>query len=224
MNYTISIKLNSDTIIGSAESFGSIIDTDIIFDELGLPYIPAKRVKGIMRNAAKDLAGFAEILAIESTFTLENIEKLFGMIGDTRQRDEFCLSNLYLQDYELIVDWLRLLKRQSNLITVQSVLQNFTTLRKQTAMDEEKPGIALKHSLRVSRVLKRDNLFIGSLSLSDDIAKEYESILGLIACYTTSMGTKRNRGFGDIELDITSTQSLKQIMKSKLGAMYDTQN
>lgn len=44
-SYTIEIQLISDAIIGSGEGFGSLIDTDIVFDGLGVPIIPARRIR-----------------------------------------------------------------------------------------------------------------------------------------------------------------------------------
>ena len=35
---TIELKLLSNTLIGSGEGFGAIIDTDVVFDETGIPY------------------------------------------------------------------------------------------------------------------------------------------------------------------------------------------
>lgn len=49
MKYQIKLTTLSDTIIGSAEAYGPIIDNDIVFDENGFPY-SAKRIKGLFRN------------------------------------------------------------------------------------------------------------------------------------------------------------------------------
>jgi CRISPR-associated protein Csx10 len=50
--YLIQIQLLSDTLIGAAEGYGAVIDKDSVFDEVGLPIIPGKRVKGIFREQA----------------------------------------------------------------------------------------------------------------------------------------------------------------------------
>lgn len=44
--FTFNLELLSDTLIGSGEGWGATIDTDVVFDDFGLPYIPARRVKG----------------------------------------------------------------------------------------------------------------------------------------------------------------------------------
>jgi hypothetical protein len=45
--YKLVIKLKSSTLVGSGVGFGAEIDTDIIFDELGLPIF--------LQNASKDV-------------------------------------------------------------------------------------------------------------------------------------------------------------------------
>ena len=42
----ITIKLLSDLCTASGETHNSMVDTDIVYDEYGIPYIPAKRIKG----------------------------------------------------------------------------------------------------------------------------------------------------------------------------------
>ena len=50
MNHKINVKLKSDALIGSGEGFGAIIDTDVVFDEVGIPYIPGRRIKGCLKD------------------------------------------------------------------------------------------------------------------------------------------------------------------------------
>ena len=48
----IKIKLLSDLCTCSGETYNSIVDMDVVYDENGIPYIPAKRIKGCIREAA----------------------------------------------------------------------------------------------------------------------------------------------------------------------------
>lgn len=57
----ITIELLSDICIGSGESYNSVIDTDVTYDDYGLPYIPAKRIKGCIREAGLELKDFFEL-------------------------------------------------------------------------------------------------------------------------------------------------------------------
>ena len=51
MRKKLQIELKSDLCAGSGESLGSLIDTDICYDEYGFPYIPSKRLKGLIKEA-----------------------------------------------------------------------------------------------------------------------------------------------------------------------------
>ena len=57
----IKIELLSDLCTTSGETYNSLVDTDITYDEYGIPYIPAKRMKGCIREAALELVEFGII-------------------------------------------------------------------------------------------------------------------------------------------------------------------
>ena len=50
----IRLTLLSDTLSGSGEGMAGVIDTDSTFDEYGFPFIPAKRIKGIIKETPLD--------------------------------------------------------------------------------------------------------------------------------------------------------------------------
>ena len=47
------IVLKSDMCVGSGDGFSSGIDLDVCYDGDGLPIIPARRIKGCLKDAAK---------------------------------------------------------------------------------------------------------------------------------------------------------------------------
>ena len=51
----LKIVLQSDLCAGNGESIGNTIDTDVCMDAAGLPYIPARRLKGCLKQAAFDI-------------------------------------------------------------------------------------------------------------------------------------------------------------------------
>ena len=94
----LEITLKSDLCVGSGYSYAGIIDSDVCYDDCGLPYIPAKRLKGCMREAA-ELIGISE----------HEIERLFGKGGEHAFNENsekvlsgLILSNAYIMDYEKI--------------------------------------------------------------------------------------------------------------------------
>ncbi len=66
----IRITLKSDLCAGSGYSYAGIVDSDACYDTCGLPYIPAKRLKGCLREAAKMIG-----------ISPEQEERIFGKAG-----------------------------------------------------------------------------------------------------------------------------------------------
>ncbi len=203
--YTIHIELKSDALIGSGEGFGALIESDIVFDDLGIPYIPSKRIKGCLREAACEICHMLKDLGItsfmdltanpkdESDFTILN--DTFGKPGQDKPTPVY-FSNLTIRDYEKEREWLEyLLHQYPSIISREGILSAFTALRQQTAIDET--GIAKEHSLRTIRVIKRGLTFTGEITLKED--GERVRLLSLACLNLGSMGSKRRRGFGEVE-------------------------
>jgi len=218
MRYKVIIKTLSDTIIGSPEAFGPIIDNDIVFDDNGFPYIPAKRIKGLFRNAAKDLLsieGFKKLISLPEEINI--IDKLFGEMGSTEAVPNIIFDNLYIFDREELNQWCDYLKdKYPSFFNYNAVLDYFTDVRHQTAIDPE-TRIAKEHSLRTIRVLSGQNEFSGYITVNYK-NENGEKLLSFISLYLDRMGSKRNRGFGKIEVEILdeSGNSLTNKLREKL--------
>ena len=74
----LKIELLSDTCIGNGNGMGSLIDNDIVHDRYGLPYIPARRLKGLLKSAALEANSvFGDVFAssvIDDIFGKEGIQ------------------------------------------------------------------------------------------------------------------------------------------------------
>ncbi|MDI6714679.1 MAG: RAMP superfamily CRISPR-associated protein [Thermodesulfovibrio sp.] len=207
--YKIKLILESPCLIGSGEGFGAVIDSDIVFDELGIPYIPAKRIKGCLRDSAIEVCEMFSLAKInlfdlseeESENNFRIVTYLFGKPGNDQPAPIY-FSNLTIEDYPNKVKWLKyLMENYKEIITRHSIINQFTEIRQQTAIDE-KTGIAKEHSLRTIRVAKKGLTFIGTI----DIEEEREDLIKLLyfACRNLKyLGTKRNRGFGKVKCDIS---------------------
>lgn len=215
--YNMEIKILSDTLIGSGEGFGAIIDMDIIFDNVGIPFIPAKRVKGLLRDSARKINEIFNHAFRE--YVLPNINELFGDKG----KDYSCpinVSDFYIQEYEKNYKWLEYYLNQAeykNFFTKDLVIDYFTNIRKSTTVDDV--GIAKKHSLRSYRVLSSGPIFTGKINidLDQDDDKKFGKLLALACQNLKSMGTKRNRGLGEIECKlIKDNENLNQTFLKEL--------
>jgi CRISPR-associated protein Csx10 len=204
MPYTLEITLISPLSPGSGEGWAGMIDSDVVFDEYGLPYIPARRIKGILREMAYDVSGALAPLwgASDSVFTDADVLRLFGNRGN-EQPSPLRVENAYLNDYQQTREWLEWAKRYAKaqkpdaapIMTRARVIDAFTHLRQQTAIEN---GIAQKGSLRTSRVLNRHQQFFSRVEISEPNTAD-ETLLALAAGVMRALGGKRNRGLGQVQ-------------------------
>jgi CRISPR-associated protein Csx10 len=195
--YKMALELKSPTLIGSGEGFGAIIDTDIVFDGVGIPFVPAKRIKGCLRDSAQEVQDLFESAHID--FPL-SVEKTFGKPGSDQSAPVY-FSNLTIENYEDNKDWLAyFIEQYPDVLSRDLIVDMFTERRQQTAIDPSK-GVAYDHSLRTIRVVKKGTIFYGMVQIED----EDEAILNTLALACLNfrcMGTKRNRGFGSIDCSL----------------------
>lgn len=187
-SYQIKIILKSDTLVGLGEGYGAIIDSDIVIDEIGLPYIPSKRIKGIMLESAKELNRMLEFFDRQI-----DINKIFGDKGNNS--GVLLLSNFYILEYKNTKEWLKYLTSKNGIVNKQNITKQFTSIRYSTSINCE-TEIAKEHSLRTERVIDKNNVF----SADVEFPKKYENDIALICQNMHRMGTKRTRGFGEIEV------------------------
>ena len=74
--YTLRIKLLSPTLLMSGQ--GDVnTDSTIVHDHYGVPYIPAKRIRGILYESALEVAEMMELSELD-TFTIKDVNILFN--------------------------------------------------------------------------------------------------------------------------------------------------
>lgn len=189
-SFDIKIKTLSPLHLGAGKA-DVIIDAEVVHDEYGMPYFPAKRLKGLLYESALELAEISN----EAWFSVAQLDELFGhgFSGEA----EFALANLYLKDYEeLRSGWQYLNQKYNGLFTCKEVLETYTELRYQTKIDKES-GTADDGTLHNMRVVDAGTVFIGKLELNDD-APVYQQILELAFANLRFAGAKRNRGCGSV--------------------------
>jgi len=190
----LKIKTLSDTLIGSGEGSAKI-DIDVIFDEFGLPYIPSRRIKGILRNSAEEVC---DILGIVDKSL---IEQIFGSRG--KIQGKIRIEMFRIPEYKDLITELKAAKEDNlirNLINKDQIINYFTVIRQQTAIDEN--GVAQEHSLRTIRVIKPDFEFEGEIKEIVPLTDKEKALLYLSILNFRRIGTARNRGFGEIKCEL----------------------
>ena len=84
----INIRLKSDLCAGSGYSYEGTVDSDVCYNENGIPYIPGRRIKGCLREAA-------ELIRLPGT----ELDNIFGKGGSGIQPRIF-IGNAYPKGYE----------------------------------------------------------------------------------------------------------------------------
>ena len=185
VNRVIRMKLFSDLCPASGDGFAGVVDTDVCFEDNGLPYIPGKRLKGCLRECGLD------ILSVHSDY-----ESLFGrLFGQTGQAvpGDLSIGNGRLTGYQEII------KRLPS-IHPSELAEIYTSTRSRTKMENNK---AAPGTLRTVRVLNRVDVF------EFPITVEANSLGFLSMCVKSlrSMGLNRSRGLGEVQCEIVNVEN-----------------
>lgn len=207
LNIELQIKLLSDMHLGSGKADVNL-DADIVYDENGMPYFPAKRLKGLLYESAREILEMSAVSG-KLLFTEEAVENLFGHNTAVRQ-DSSCqmiIHNLYLQDYEQNKNaWDYLTSQYPTILNSQAVLDEYTYIRYQTSIDEV-TGTALEHSLHNLRVLKAGCCFKGTIRIINGDAQA-ELIMAAACKNLHYAGGKRNRGLGKLDCSFPNMEAI----------------
>lgn len=192
--FTLKITALSPLHLGSGQADVNV-DAEIIHDEIGLPYFPAKRLKGLIYESALEVTEM-NIPQWTGDNLRGELNRLFhhGQQGES----QLIIPNLYLDNYEsLKADWNYLQQAYPELFTPTDVLEQYTSLRYQTKIDRE-TGTAADTSLHNMRVVDEGQVFTGKIELLNGSKRQFE-LLALALKNLTFAGMKRTRGFGRID-------------------------
>lgn len=190
---TVYIKALSPLHLGSGQADVNV-DAEVIHDDAGLPYFPAKRFKGLLYESALEVAEMSELSGL-NLLAKEEIDALFhrGCAGEA----QLIIPNLYLEDQAAMHEsWAYLEEAFPALFQPSDVLESYTSLRYQTKIDRE-TGTAADTSLHNMRVVDAGLCFKGEIEIVDGNRRAWE-ILVLALRNLSEAGLKRTRGFGHI--------------------------
>lgn len=215
IKYSITIK--SPLVTGSGTQGSGDIDLECVFDAHGLPYIPGKRLKGLLRDTFYD---YITLNKLKHTL----VDMAFGEPGSATPL--ITVSSARLADADLFGQWLS--TNNQYIFSPEMVRSAFSLKVKRTAIDR-KTGIAKKGSLRVFRCLRPGLSFDFEIELlSNDNDLEFQKAAIEAACSRlTSMGYGRRRGLGEIEVkkvEPGEQQEDKKNTDSPVSARPDSTN
>ncbi len=189
----IRIKLLSDMCVSDGGIYNSAIDTDICYDSYGFPYIPAKRLKGCLRECAQELKDWEEDI---------HIGEMFGEKGN--QRGKIIIHNAYIKDRESYIESIRKLP-ETPLCHPQNILNSYSYIRTQTSIDYE-TGVADEKTLRTMRAANKGSVFEADVEIYGDYEKLQKELEKCLAVFR-HIGIARTRGYGEIQASFIQGQN-----------------
>ena len=192
-NYTLEITLLSDTTFNMGAGISGVVDAEIQHDELGLPTISGRAIKGLLVNECSEL-----LYALGEGKDWSDIAtQLFGIRGETLGGE---MGKLHISDATIAPDLVESLRSQKTLSRLE-IIDSLTDVRRQTAMNVY--GAPKDESLRANRVLIKGITLYASLNFTKKPADPERALLAACVLSMRQAGLGRNRGKGKIRVRIT---------------------
>ncbi len=169
------IEFHTDWHCGSGLAAGADVDALVVKDEKGMPFVPGKTIKGLVREAVEEIRSLQNI-SLDSSFF-----ESFGFFE--RDKNEIKKGSMFFANAEL--------KKEEYEAIVSNNASRFMYRNvANTAIDEN--CIAKKHSLRKIQVVVPCSLYGEIIEVPNEMTDEIIQSFGFIK----RLGQNRNRGLG----------------------------
>ena len=195
MNHSqfIQVELLSDASFSRGEGTAGVVDIEVEHDELGLPFLGGKTLRGLLHDSWLSMQHCFPKLYLSA-------DRIFGTDADF---DE----NTILRVGDAVVDseirsWIEAAEsRKSHRISPKMVLEALTDIRQQTS-EERSTGAPAETTLRSVRVIIRGLKLQSPLYWLAEPTDDELRCLSLALLATRHAGLGRNRGRGHIRLTL----------------------
>lgn len=192
---TYNIEFFSDWHCGSGLAAGADVDALVVKDKDGLPFVPGKTIKGLIKEAVDDINQFSKK---EDKVSEENFKKAFGFFDKDSDKDNNEKGYLFFANAELPLNVREtIIKNNAQKFFFRSIAS--------TAIGKD--GIADEHSLRKMQVTVPCTLQ-GKI-IADKINSDIENIIITAFDYIKRLGQNRNRGLGRCKFTHIQTKEVK---------------
>lgn len=206
--WNLKIELKSDFCTATGENVPGMLNSKTAL-EYGIPYIPAKRIKGCLLEAGREMAdnGIIKRDTLYRIFGRPGMEYAIGIhIGDGHLNS---VPSYFFEQEEAgqieVGDYERLQKTIKERSDIKGTLLEdiFTRKRTRTALAKE-TGIAKEHSLRTVQVVPSGIVF--SSQLEGELSLDEEKVLLLCVKGLRHMGIGITRGMGEVRCSLEKVQ------------------
>ena len=198
--YRLKITLKSDATFGRGDGMAGVVDVEVQHDGFGLPFLSGRTLKGLLGAECADIL-FALQYACppQTTRWTTAANRLFGASGGNLSGEGNLIvgSAVLPQDLRDAIGY----EVESGNLTQTDILETFTALRRQTAMDAE-TGAPKKETLRTMRVILRETIFEAPLDFRKEPEADELSLLSAAIKAFRRAGSGRNRGRGRLTAEL----------------------
>ena len=195
--YWLCFSLLSEATFGRGEGVAGLVDQEVDHDNLGLPYLDGRTLKGLLNEECANV-----LHALERRLKQDALERwyraaaaLFGGPGSTLA-DAACLRVGPAQLPADLADAVRqAVETRDARLTAADILASLTAIRHQTAVDAA-TGVPDRGTLRAMRVVLRDTPFEARLTFTAEPGADDLALLAACTVALRRAGTGRNRGRG----------------------------
>lgn len=194
MEHWLRVTLLSDTTFSRGDGTAGEVDVEIVHDELGLPVIRGRVLRGLLRDAW---------LAMHDAFPDDaaTAREVLGVAGDVDPRG---IGRMQLGDAHVpasVREWVRYaVTRKTTPVSPDAILRALTDIRAQTARDRQ-TGAPARNTLRVRRVSLRTLALHAPVTALGFEAAHWR-VLARTALGVRHTGLARNRGSGVVALAV----------------------
>lgn len=172
-----------------------LIDADVIYHPSGFPFIPARRVKGLLRESMEEVLEMHGKNNEEIKGTLISV---FGTGGSQVNEGKLVIDNLYIVSWEAVLTEIK--QHRHPAFQPDLIKSFFTSEIQQTAIGEDE--VAKDKSLRNYRVINPGHSFEAVITALEALTSDEWDYLQKAVRNLRYAGTRRNRGFGKIACSI----------------------
>ena len=201
--HLIKIEIHSEWRSGTGRGKGLYVDAETLRDNLGLPMLPGRQIKGLVRHALESGAEWA------GQWDLNLVHTLCGVNSHQEQSSRFDtqagkLSFTSARMGQEWLDYFTALQSQNEQAKAdaQKLVDALFKVRRQTAMD--KNGLVVDHSLRSIEVCVPMTLYA---TVQGELSEEESQALSQALKLIRSVGGMTTRGLGRASLSLVKGES-----------------
>lgn len=213
---TLKFKLRSAATFGRGEGLPGLLDQEVEHDTYGLPYLRGRALRGLLAEEMENLVFVLQQVRPDQDEKwrrardrmLGKSGAFFDETGIMHVGDAQLPQNLRLL---LVASVQEHKRRDSRMVTGETVLESLTAIRRQTAMTPE--GAPDAGSLRALRVILWETPFEAILTFDVESDEADKALLTATVLAWRRAGMGRNRGRGWLCAWLESEEFTKEYFK-----------